>query len=112
MIIFAVLNAEANLSVDAKRRALEQVLSSRAFSRPGQLRSLVKYLCEMEISGNGGVCQAFCVNGHSFIPGRLDGLERRVGLCEDATRAPTQGPGFRECERSSPPGPGIPALKR
>ena len=58
------------------------------------------------------VCQAFCVNGHSFIPGRLDGLERRVGLCEDATRAPTQGPGFRECERSSPPGPGIPALKR
>ncbi len=29
------------------------------------------------------------------IPGKLNGPERRVGLCGDATRAPTQGPGFR-----------------
>jgi len=53
MIEFAVLKAEATLSVETKRRALEQVLSSRALSRPGQLRSLMKYLCEMEISGKG-----------------------------------------------------------
>jgi len=33
-------------------------------------------------------------------------------LCGDATRAPTQGPGSRECERSSPLGPGILARKR
>jgi hypothetical protein len=41
------------------------------------------------------------------VPDRLDGPERRVGLCGDATRAPTQGPGFRVGERSSPLGPGI-----
>ena len=46
------------------------------------------------------------------IPGRLNGPERRVRLCGDATRAPTQGPGFRECEHSSPLGPGILARKR
>ncbi len=62
-----------------------------------------------------GACQLFCVNSHTFylhIPGRLNGPERRVGLCGDATRAPTQRPGFGECERSSPPGPGILARKR
>ena len=62
------------------------------------------------------VRQVFCVNGRiissGLIPGRLNGPERRVGLCGDATRAPTQGPGFRECERDSPPGPGILAQKR
>jgi hypothetical protein len=41
------------------------------------------------------------------VPDKLNGPERRVGLCGDATRAPTQGPGFREGERSSPLGPGI-----
>jgi hypothetical protein len=42
--------------------------------------------------------QVNCVNGGRFIPGRLNGPERRVGLCGDATRAPTQGPGFRKRE--------------
>ena len=58
-----------------------------------------------------GARQVFCVNGQVFsfhgVPDRLNGPERRVGLCGDATRAPTQGPGFREGERSSPLGPGI-----
>src|SRR5271170_8198410 len=56
--------------------------------------------------------QVNCVNGGDSIPGRLNGPERRVGLCGDATRAPTQGPGFRKCECSSPSGPGILARKR
>jgi ketosteroid isomerase-like protein len=47
-----------------------------------------------------------------FISGRLNGPERRVGLCGDAPRAPTQGPGFRERERSSASGPAILAQKR
>ena len=66
MITFAVMNAEATLSVDAKRRALEQVLSSRAFSRPGQLRSLMKYLCEMEISGSGAELNEHAIGVAAF----------------------------------------------
>ena len=48
----------------------------------------------------------------SNYPGRLNGPERRVGLCGDATQAPTQWPGFREGERNSPLGPAILARKR
>jgi hypothetical protein len=82
-------------------------------------------LCEHTLVDPGGrkgrdlhtarACQVFCVNGHVFlqrIPGRLNGPERRVGFCGDATRAPTQGPGFRGLERSSAPGPGILARMR
>ncbi len=45
------------------------------------------------------------------IPDRLNGPERRVGLRAEATRAPTQGPGFRDGEHSLPLGPGILARK-
>ena len=51
----------------------------------------------VERRGSMGVSSVLCKR-HVFsncIPGRLDGPERRVGLCGDATRAPPQGPGFR-----------------
>ena len=54
--------------------------------------------------------QSFSISGPR--PKAQSQAERRVGLCGDATRAPTQGPGFRERERSSAPGPGILAQKR
>ena len=51
------------------------------------------------------LCKRPVISFHG-VPGRLGRPERRVGLCGDATRAPTQGPGFRDGERSSPLGPG------
>ena len=36
-----------------KREALERVLASNAFHRTGQLKSLLKFVCEREISGKG-----------------------------------------------------------
>jgi len=36
-----------------KRKALERVLSSDAFHRTGQLKSLLSYVCEREIAGHG-----------------------------------------------------------
>ncbi len=64
-----------------------------------------------------GMCQVICVNGQSFfefsIPGRLNGPERGIGRCGDATRAPAQWPGFRDGELITRHlGPGILAQKR
>jgi hypothetical protein len=82
--------------------------------RIGRRRDATRALPQVPTGWGGWVCQVFCVNGHVLqrIPGRLNGPERRVGLCGDATRAPTQGPGFRGLERSSAPGPGILARMR
>ena len=43
---------------------------------------------------------------------RLDEPERRVGLCGDATRALTQGPGPERASGARTLGPGILARKR
>src|ERR1022692_3491185 len=42
-------------------------------------------------------CQVFCVNGHRallILTLILVAPERRIGLCGDTTRAPTEQPGF------------------
>ena len=39
--------------VDRRQRALEEVLRSETFLRSDQLRSFLRYICEMEISGKG-----------------------------------------------------------
>ena len=39
------------ISSEQKRRALERVLESRAFSRSEQLRALLRYVCEAEFEG-------------------------------------------------------------
>lgn len=40
-------------SVDAKRSALDAVLASRAFDRSDQLKRFLRYVCEMELAGQG-----------------------------------------------------------
>ncbi len=41
------------MSLEQKRAALDAVLNSRTFARSGQLRTFLKYVCEMEIAGRG-----------------------------------------------------------
>ncbi len=71
-----------------------------------------RFLNERYIAEFKGASSKLCKRRGRCIPGRLNGPERRVGLCGDATRAPTQGPGFRKRECNSPSGPGILARKR
>jgi len=40
-------------SADEKRAALDQVLQSAHFERADQLRSFLRYVCEMELAGRG-----------------------------------------------------------
>ena len=50
--IFAMTTVEAPIiGPDEKRRALEQVLTSIAFSRSDQLKRFLHYVCEKEIAG-------------------------------------------------------------
>src|SRR5262249_6455520 len=44
-----------------KRVALERVLNSATFHRSGQLRSLLKYVCEREIEGTGETLSEYAV---------------------------------------------------
>lgn len=44
----------ARVGESEKREALERVLSSSAFHRTDQLKSLLRYVCEREIAGEGG----------------------------------------------------------
>jgi hypothetical protein len=46
--------AMTTLNSTEKREALEEVLQSLAFVRADQLRSFLRYICEMEIAGRGG----------------------------------------------------------
>jgi hypothetical protein len=43
----------AEIVPESKAQALEQVLKSETFSRSDQLRSFLRYICEMEIAGKG-----------------------------------------------------------
>jgi hypothetical protein len=44
-----------------KRHALQRVLGSNAFHRSDQLKSLLRYICEREISGTGGELDEYAV---------------------------------------------------
>jgi hypothetical protein len=43
----------SDLELDARRTALDEVLSSRTFSRADQLKRFLSFVCEMELSGRG-----------------------------------------------------------
>jgi hypothetical protein len=107
----AVLAAGHRLVATARNPAQLADLVERYRDR---IRAVALNVTDDQVGKRRGASSLLC-KWPSFgacIPGRLNGPERRVGLCGDATRAPTQGPGFRECERSSPLGPGILARKR
>src|SRR5882724_11434985 len=48
-----VKNPSPEIGEADKREALERVLASNAFPRTGQLKSLLRYVCERESSGQG-----------------------------------------------------------
>lgn len=49
----------ADTTPTEKREALEEVLRSETFVRADQLRSFLRYICEMEIAGRGGeLCES------------------------------------------------------
>ena len=47
------LGASQSLSSEQKSAALESVLHSQTFARADQLKSFLKYICEMEMAGSG-----------------------------------------------------------
>jgi len=47
------MSASASVSQDQKRAVLEQVLASDSLARSEQLRSFLRYVCELEIAGRG-----------------------------------------------------------
>jgi hypothetical protein len=47
------MSESASVSQDQKRAALEQVLASESLARSEQLRSFLRYVCELEIAGRG-----------------------------------------------------------
>ena len=47
------MSQSSPLSQDQKRAALEQVLASESLARSEQLRSFLRYVCELEIAGRG-----------------------------------------------------------
>src|SRR4030095_248550 len=47
------LETSQSLTSEQKRAALEAVLHSQTFARADQLKSFLKYVCEMEIAGRG-----------------------------------------------------------
>lgn len=49
----AVTETSESASPEQKRAALESVLHSHTFARADQLKSFLKYVCEMEIAGRG-----------------------------------------------------------
>jgi hypothetical protein len=48
-----VLESDRILSAEQKQAALEVVLHSHTFARADQLKSFLKYICEMELAGRG-----------------------------------------------------------
>ena len=48
------LETSQSLSSEQKHAALEAVLHSQTFARADQLKSFLKYVCEMEMAGRGG----------------------------------------------------------
>ena len=47
------LETSQSLTSEQKRAALEAVLHSQTFARADQLKSFLKYVCEMEMAGRG-----------------------------------------------------------
>ena len=47
------LETSQSLTSEQKRVALESVLHSQTFARADQLKSFLKYVCEMEMAGRG-----------------------------------------------------------
>ena len=47
------MSESASVSQDQKRAALEQVLASESLARSEQLRSFLRYVCELEIAVRG-----------------------------------------------------------
>jgi hypothetical protein len=57
-----VLQALAAVPAEVeKRAALEQVLATSSFERAEQLRSFLRYICEMEIAGRGGELSEYLI---------------------------------------------------
>jgi len=97
---------------DGQTRTIRRGLPSASFHGINTITAVAKApsgspleRCPVGRGASSVLCKRPSFSFH--VPDRLNGPERRVGLCGDATRAPTQGPGFREGERSSPLGPGI-----
>ncbi|MGA2144172.1 MAG: hypothetical protein ABSH49_04335 [Bryobacteraceae bacterium] len=74
-----------------KREALNRVLASPAFRRSDQLKSLLRYICEIEISGHGGSLDEYRVAveglgrakdysavGDGAVRNRIHALRRRL----------------------------------
>ena len=81
----------AIISPDEKRRALERVLNSHAFSRSDQLRRFLQYVCEKEIAGRTGEINEYSIGTEAlgrradYSPGddssvrtRAHGLRQRL----------------------------------
>jgi hypothetical protein len=50
----AALDNDFHITAEQKRAALEAALRSNTFARADQLKSFLRYVCEMEIEGRGG----------------------------------------------------------
>lgn len=60
------------LTPEEKREALERVLQSDAFARADQLKSFLRYVCEMEIAGKADQISEYLIGVHAL--GRPEGF--------------------------------------
>lgn len=60
------------LTVDEKREALERVLQSDTFARADQLKSFLRYVCEMELNGKADQISEYLIGVHAL--GKQEGF--------------------------------------
>lgn len=68
------MSGSPNLAPEVRARALEEVLESEAFLRSDQLRSFLRFICEMEIAGRAAEISEYTIaaralgRGTDFVP--------------------------------------------
>jgi hypothetical protein len=78
------LETSQSLTNEQKRAALEAVLHSQAFARADQLKSFLKYVCEMEMAGRGHELTEYLIGIEalgrpaSYSPGDDSGVRTRA----------------------------------
>src|SRR5262245_59118508 len=97
------LQTDQSLTSEQKCAALEAVLRSQTFSRADQLKSFLKYVCEMEMAGRGGELTEYIIGIEAlgrpagYSPGDDSGVRTRAF----ATRKKLHE--FYEHEQPNPP---------
>lgn len=65
------LGSTCDLTVEEKRKAVDQVLGSRTFARSGRIQNLLRFLCEAEIEGRAATLNEYTIGVEAL--GRPEG---------------------------------------